>query len=54
MNKWRADYRLINKLKSKREQGAWLDQSEGHVTPDLGLVSSSSTLGIEITKTKIN
>jgi len=33
--------------------GAWLAQSEEHVTLDLRVMSSSSALGVEITK-KIN
>ena len=34
-------------------QGAWLAQSVGHVTLDLGVVGSSPTLGVEITLKKI-
>ena len=39
-------YMAINKSTNR---GAWLAQSEEHMTLDLGVVSSSPTLGIEIT-----
>ena len=32
----------------KREGGTWLAQSIEHVTLDLGVMSSSPTLGVEI------
>ena len=32
------------------ERGTWLAQSEEHATLDLGVVNSSSMLGVEITK----
>ena len=38
-------------MRFKRElEGAWLAQSEEHVIVDLRVMSSSSTLGVEITK----
>ena len=33
-------------------RGAWLAQSEEHVTLDLGVMGSSPTIGVEITKNK--
>jgi len=36
-------------LDEKQKWGAWLAQWVEHVTLDLGVVSSSPTLGVEIT-----
>ena len=36
-------------FKIKMDRGAWLAQWEGHETLDLGVVSSSPALGVEIT-----
>ena len=41
-------YPELKKFKSLR--GSWLAQSEEHATLDLGVVSSSPTLGIDVTK----
>lgn len=38
-----------NQLKRGKKLGAWLVQSEKHMTLDLGVVSSSATLGVDIT-----
>ena len=39
---------------SLEDRGTWLSQSVEHATPDLGVMSSSPMLGIEITlKNKI-
>lgn len=34
------------------ERGGWLAQSVKHMTFDLGVISSSPTLGVELTKKK--
>ena len=38
-----------NELKKRRNCGAWLAQSVDHVTLNLGVVSLSPMLGVEIT-----
>ena len=42
--------RLQKPIKEKDFGGTWLTQSVEHVTLDLGVVSSSSMLGVEITQ----
>lgn len=39
----------FNTTETVKAQGSWRAQSEEHVTPDLGVVSSSPSLGVEIT-----
>ena len=44
-----SQIKIYKKKKKKRKWGACLAQLEEHVTIDLGVVSSSPTLGAEIT-----
>ena len=37
-------------FKTDEDRDTWLAQSEKHATLDLGVVSSSPTLGVEVTK----
>ena len=42
------DCRLLEVIKGSCSQGAWLAKSVEHMTLDLGVVSSSPTLGAEV------
>lgn len=44
--------RMVQKAKNAME-GAWLAPSTEHATPDLGAVSSSPTLRVEVTLRKL-
>ena len=39
---------MLKKTNKEYERGAWLAQSVQHATLNLGVVSSSSTVGVEI------